>query len=166
MIEKKIGVNEEEAIEAYINKAESKQFYIEAFGKYQSQGGFVWVWSSWALFGGIFFLLYRKLYVEAIVFMAISILAGGLLPVAIIIWIASGGVFTFFIYKRYEKIRKSARDNDVDGILLLESLKELGGYNQWAIYVAVGLNVLFLIAIVVLGVNITNDPEMLKMLIK
>jgi len=74
MLERKNEVEEREAIKTYIDKPESEEFYINAFEKYQKQGGFVWVWSSWALWGGVFFLLYRKLYLEAIVFFAISLI--------------------------------------------------------------------------------------------
>ncbi len=164
MVEKKMDIDEE-AIKAYIGKPSVEDFYINAFKKYELNG-FTWIWSSWALMGGIFFLLYRKLYAEASVFFIISILASGNVYLALMIWIASGFIFTFFVYKRYEKIRKSAKENQVDDEMLLDSLQELGGYHQWALFVAVGLNMLVVIAILYFGMAIANDPQIIQNLAK
>ncbi|RRS31385.1 MAG: hypothetical protein P794_03745 [Epsilonproteobacteria bacterium (ex Lamellibrachia satsuma)] len=147
--------NEEEAIRAYINKPESEAYYINAFKAYENNGiaQFRWYWSWWAFFGGVFFLLYRKLYVEAAVFFLIGIMSSRMPIASFIIWIASGGIFIYFVYKRYKKIKAQVDANISNPSEQLQALRELGGYNQWAVWVAVALNVL-LIGFIIYAVSV------------
>lgn len=164
MIEKELNLTREEAIKAYINKPESEDFYIKAFEQYEVNGieRFKWVWSWWAFAGGIFFLLYRKLYIEALVFFILGIIASKVTFASIILWIASGGVFIYFVYKRYKKIVTTAIDHGIKGDMAIESLNELGGYNKWALNIAIILNVIVMIWFMYSAFILSNNPEMLR----
>ena len=58
---------ENKMVEAFVNKPEVTLWYENAFRKYNVNGveKLSWVWSWWAFFGGIFYLLYRKAYMPA-----------------------------------------------------------------------------------------------------
>jgi len=139
-----------EQIKAYINKPQSQQYYIDAFEKYTTNGidQFRWNWSWWAFGGGIFFLLYRKLYLEAAVFAVITFLSSFVPIASLIIWVISGGTLTYFVYQRYNKIKTQVEENIDDPIKQQESLIELGGYNNWALWIAVIINALVLLTII------------------
>lgn len=164
MIEEELGITREEAIKAYIDKPKSEDFYIDAFDRYEVNGveRFQWIWSWWALAGGVFFLLYRKLYIEALVFFTLSIIASQVSFAGIALMIASGGIFIYFVYKRYKKIVTTAVKHDIKGDIAIESLNELGGYNQWALYIAVALNLLVMIAFTYVAITLSNNPEALR----
>ena len=146
-------LSEKEAVAAYINKAESEEFYINAFDEYNIHGidQFSWKWSWWAFFGGIFFLLYRKLYIEALVFFLLATVISVIPFGGLVLWIASGGVFPYFVYKRYKKIRAEIDSKVSEKSEKIELLKRLGGYNDWAIWIAVFVNVLVMIGLLYLA---------------
>ncbi len=150
-------MNQEEIeyIKAYIDKPESEEFYIRAFEAY-TKGGidqFKWVWSWWAFAGGIFFLLYRKLYIEALVVFLVMSLAVTVPVVSMIIWIVTGALFPYLVFQRYKKGREMVANMPKDQALM--TLREFGGFNQWAIYLAVAVNILFLIYFVKFAYMIT-----------
>jgi len=135
-------IDQTEAIEAYIDKEKSEDFYKEAFAKYSVVGidQFQWHWSWWAFFGGVFYLLYRKLYLEALVYF-IAFATIGMIPfVGLIMWIVSGGVLPYFVYKRYKKTLAQVEDNLSNPDEQLSALRTVGGVNQWAIWVAVAFH--------------------------
>jgi len=141
--------NNIEYIKAYIDKPESENFYIDAFLDYTRNGveQFKWHWSWWALGGGVFFLLYRKLYIEALVFFLISSLASTVPVAYLIIWVVSGALFPYLVFKRYKKgleMVEHLRSEDEK----IRALREFGGYNQWAIYIGVVVNIISVIGFV------------------
>lgn len=138
-------LDESQAIEAYIDKPQSVEYYKKAFEKYNVAGvdRFAWNWSWWAFGGGMFYLLYRKLYVEALAYFFIFMIVGMLPVVSLILWIISGGVLPYFVYKRYRKIKEQVEANVSDSVEQIAVLKELGGVNKWAIWLAVVMSVLF-----------------------
>ncbi len=148
--------NEIEFIKAYINKPESEEFYIDAFNAYTKAGveQFKWKWSWWALAGGVFFLLYRKLYVEAIVFFLISSIASAVPVAYLIIWIISGALFPYLVFKRYQKGKEMVMQKFNSKEEQIEALREFGGYNQWAIYLGVAINVLVLMSIILVAYKV------------
>lgn len=134
-----MSLDYQEAINAYINKEKSEEYYHNAFAKYSAAGvdQFQWNWSWWAMFGGMFYLLYRKLYLEALVyFLAFAII--GMIPFAgIIMWIASGGILPYFVYRRYKKTLTQVETNITGTHEQLDALRTVGGVNNWAIWIAV-----------------------------
>jgi hypothetical protein len=138
-------LEEKKAIEAYIGTPKSVEYYKKAFQSYQIAGvdQFRWNWSWWAFGGGVFYLLYRKLYLEALVYFLIFIMLGFLPFISLILWIVSGGVLPYFVYKRYKKIKEQVETNLGDLDREIVALKELGGVNRWAIWLGIITSVLF-----------------------
>ncbi len=138
------------AIEAYIDKPKSQEYYKKAFEKYSASGvdQFQWNWSWWAMFGGVFYLLYRKLYIEALVYFILFVIIGMIPFVSLIFWIVSGGVLPYFVYKRYVKTKKQAEENIDDNSQQLEALRAVGGVNEWAIWVAVALHIVMWVFVI------------------
>lgn len=146
-------LNESQAIEAYIDKEKSEDFYKEAFAKYTAAGvdQFAWHWSWWAMFGGIFYLLYRKLYLEAFIYF-IAFATIGMIPfVGLVMWVASGGVLPYFVYKRYKKTLEQVEENLSSTEEQLAALRTVGGVNSWAIWLAVALHVLMWMGVFYFG---------------
>ncbi|MEE9444094.1 MAG: DUF2628 domain-containing protein [Cocleimonas sp.] len=132
------------SIEAYINKDTSTNFYQRGFAKYSAAGvdQFAWHWSWWAMFGGVFYLLYRKLYMEALVFFVLFAVIGMIPFAGLAAWIASGGILPYLVYKRYKKVKAQVETNFSNLNEQHNALREVGGYNQWAIWLGVALHVL------------------------
>ena len=153
-------LEESKAIEAYINKAQSNDFYRKGFAKYSAAGvdQFAWHWSWWAMFGGLFYLLYRKLYMEALILFVLFAVIGMIPVVGLVAWIATGGVLPYLVYKRYKKVKAQVEMNFADEDDQFKALREVGGYNQWAIWLGVALHVLmwvgvFYMVIVMMGMQ-------------
>ncbi len=146
-------MDETEAIEAYIDTPKTVDFYKDAFASYGVAGvdQFTWKWSWWAMFGGMFYLLYRKLYLEALAYFLIFATIGMIPIVGLILWILSGAVLPFLVYKRYKKTKAQVEKNLPDEREQLSALKELGGVNKWAIWLGVALH-LFLWMGVILAI--------------
>ncbi len=135
-------LDESQMIEAYIDKEKSEDFYKEAFAKYTVAGvdQFAWHWSWWAMFGGVFYLLYRKLYLEALVYFVLFATVGMIPFAGLIMWIASGGVLPYLVYKRYKKTKEQVEQNLSGDEVQLQALRTVGGVNQWAIWLGVALH--------------------------
>lgn len=150
------GVSDEyeaKMIEAFVGKEDEPErgfWYANAFSKYNVNGvdSMRWNWSWWALMGGIFFLLYRKAYAAAGGLFLISLVSGIIPFGGVIILILSGGYSPFFVYKVFKTKKLEIEAVEGDENKRIEMMKMLGGYNQWVIWVAVILNVLFLLAFV------------------
>ncbi len=140
---------DEQAIDAYINTPKTVEFYKEAFEKYTIAGvdQFKWHWSWWAFGGGVFYLLYRKLYLEAAIYLLVFSILINIPALNLLAWIVSGGVLPYLVYRRYKKIKKQVKKNIENPNKQLDVLKELGGVNKWAIWIAVLINGLFLGAV-------------------
>ncbi|HIC43252.1 MAG TPA: hypothetical protein EYO73_02860 [Sulfurimonas sp.] len=146
-------------IEAYINKPEVTQWYVNAFKSFNLNGIDLgkWHWSWWAFFGSVFFLLYRKSYTAAAVLSGLLII-GWFIPFGwMILWILSGGYSTYFVYKTYkEKYLEIQEANLEDENKNLEMMQALGGTNEWAIVVGILAQLFFWgSAIFMIGFSLT-----------
>lgn len=164
-----MDANEIEMIKAYIDKPKSEDFYIDAFEAY-SEGGidqFKWKWSWWAFAGGVFFLLYRKLYIEALIFFFVSAISSMVPVVSLVVWIVSGALFPYLVYLRYKKGKELALAKTSDRLEQLKILRTYGGYNQWAVYLGVVINIfvmLWLLYMITLFAGLPNAMDMQNML--
>ena len=155
-------IDENQAIEAYIDTPKTVDFYKKAFSQYTISGieKFSWQWSWWAMFGGMFYLLYRKLYLEAFAYFLIFAIIG-MIPVAgLILWILSGAVLPFLVYKRYKRIKAQVEENIPNESEQLNVLRELGGVNKWAIWVAVAVHAFLWTGILYTVIMIAGMPPM------
>jgi len=128
---------EKKMIEAFVNKPEKTLWYQNAFSKFDINGidSMKWVWSWWAFGGGWAFLLYRKQYIPAIVLFILSVITGAIPFASILLMILSGGFSTYFVYKGY-KNKKEEIESKIDDInKRIETMREVGGYNQWVVWV-------------------------------
>lgn len=154
-------LDESQAIEAYINTEKSETFYKNAFSKYSAAGvdQFQWHWSWWAMFGGVFYLLYRKLYLEALIYF-ILFAAVGTMPIpSLILWIVGGGVLPYFVYKRYKKTKAQVEQNLSGTQEQLGALRVVGGVNQWAIWIGVALHVIMWIGAIYMMIMMSTMPR-------
>lgn len=135
-------------IEAYIDKPEVTQWYVNAFKKFNINGVDVmkWHWSWWAFFGNVFYLLYRKSYMAAGILFLLTLVAGIIPFGGPILWVLTGGYAPYFVYKTYKEKRLEVEANIHDEEKRLETMRFVGGYNDWAIWVAVILHIFLWLA--------------------
>lgn len=126
-------------IEAYIDKPEVTQWYVNAFKRFNVNGVDIakWHWSWWAFFGSVFFLLYRKAYTAASVLFVLLVIAWFIPFGWIVLWTLSGGYSTYFIYKSYKEKRLEVEAQIQEEEKRLETMQILGGVNEWALVVGV-----------------------------
>ncbi len=124
-------------IEAFVGKPEKTLWYEMSFQKYNINGidTMKWNWSWWGFFGGFLFLLYRKQYLAALVVFIASMTLGMIPFMGLIIAILVGGYGTFFIYKGYKKRLHEIQSNIKDETLQIQTMREVGGYHQWVVWV-------------------------------
>ncbi len=136
-------------IEAYIDKPEVTQWYVNAFKKYNINGVDVikWNWSWWAFFGSFFYLLYRKAYLAAVVLFVLTLVIGIIPFGGLILWVLTGGYAPYFVYKNYKEKRAEAEAIIDDEQKRIETMRLVGGYNEWAIWVAVIIHIFIWLAI-------------------
>ena len=137
-------------VEAFIQKPEKTKWYIDAFGKFNVNGidKVAWVWSWWAFGGGIFYLLYRKAYLGALIFFLAN-LVSSIVPLGgILIWILQGGFSVYFVYLKYKNLKNEIESKIEDENERIKTMQQLGGYNNWAIWAGAILSVLALIGII------------------
>jgi len=137
-------------IEAFIQKPEKTKWYIDAFGRFNVNGidRVAWVWSWWAFGGGIFYLLYRKAYLGALIFFLANLVSSVIPLGGILIWILQGGFSVYFVYLKYKNLKAQIESQIEDENERIRTMQELGGYNTWAIWVGVILSILALIGII------------------
>lgn len=124
-------------IEAFIDKPEKTLWYQMAFKKYDVNGvdSMRWNWSWWAFFGGWGFLLYRKQYLASALIFVLSMLISFIPFAGFILSTFIGGFGTYIIYKGY-KTKLSEVEANVTNIKdRIETMRQIGGYNQWVIWV-------------------------------
>lgn len=136
---------ETKALEAFIN-SDSAEWYAEAFKKFsQVEHRYpVWKWSWWAFFGGIWFLFYRKLYLEGFAFWMIGIIITFLFgPWSMLpLMVCLGGFAPWILYRRYSKIKREVEYTTSDKKERLFLMEDLGGCNKWIIPLLIGLLIL------------------------
>ena len=137
-------------VEAFVGKPDQPDkglWYANAFSKYDVNGvdTLKWFWSWWAFGGGIWFLLYRKAYAAAGALFLISLVSTFIPFAGLIVWILTGGFSTYFVYKVYKTKKLEIEAAEGDENRRIQMMQELGGYNQWALIVAVVLNALVII---------------------
>lgn len=131
-------------IEAYIDKPEVTQWYVNAFSRYSINGIDVtrWNWSWWAFFGGVFYLLYRKAYLPAIILFVLNLLVGVIPFGHLILWILTGGYAPYFVYKTYKEKLLEVDTVFNDRAKKIETLRVLGGTNVWALWAGIIVSVI------------------------
>ncbi len=137
-------------IEAFIQKPEKTKWYIDAFSKFNVNGidKVAWVWSWWAFGGGVFYLLYRKAYLGALIFFLAN-LVSSLIPLGgILIWILQGGFSVYFVYLKYKNLKNEIESKIEDEDERIKTMQQLGGYNNWALWAGAILSILALIGII------------------
>ncbi len=148
-------------VEAFVDKPDVTQWYEEAFATYEHNGveSMRWYWSWWAFFGGFLFLLYRKQYVAALVLFLLSTVASAIPFGGFIVMILSGGYATYFIYKGYKEKRaqiEAAIDDEAERI---ETMRRVGGYHQWVVWIYVVMALLFWFGVAVMLFPLLPDPD-------
>jgi len=135
-------------IEAFVNKPEKTLWYKMAFAKYNINGvnNIKWNWSWWAFFGGWAFLLYRKQYLASAMLFILTMIASFIPFFGLFLAILVGGFGTYIIYQGYIKKRIEIEENISDMQERIDTMKQIGGYNQWVVWFYGAF-----IAIVVLG---------------
>jgi len=130
---------EKAMLEAFVNKPEKTLWYQQAFSKFNINGidTMKWVWSWWAFFGGWAFLLYRKQYIPALILFVLSILASAVPFGGLLVAILAGGFSTYFVYKGYKQKKAEIENAISDPQKRIETMREIGGYNQWVVWVYV-----------------------------
>ncbi len=113
-------------------------------------------WSWWAFFASWGFFLYRKMYLQAAIFFIASMLLQGL---GLIVMIVSGVSAFYFYTKKLEKDLQIAGYGQREFPQVLDSLKSLGGFHSWVVWVAIIFNAIFLILILVgfLGLSVAEN---------
>lgn len=137
-------------IEAFVNKPEKTSWYQNTFNKYQVNGidKMTWNWSWWAFFGGVFFLLYRKAYLPALGLFGATVVLGWIPFVSLILWILTGGLASYFVYKTYSQKKQEIEGTIEDSQKRIETMQQVGGYNSWVVWLGIILNTLLGIFIV------------------
>ncbi|MDQ7042508.1 MAG: DUF2628 domain-containing protein [Sulfurimonas sp.] len=147
-------------IEAFIDKPEKTLWYQMAFSKFNANGidKPTWHWSWWGFFGGFLFLLYRKAYIPALILFIASMTIGMIPFGGLLLMILSGGYSTYFIYKVYKDklLQTEMLVDDYDK--RIQTMRELGGYNQWVIWVYA-----IFMSIIILGMFFTVLIPLLAM---
>ncbi len=140
---------DDQMIEAFVNKPEVTAWYKMAFSRYNVNGidKMSWVWSWWAFFGGVFYLLYRKAYLPALGLFVLTIVSFAIPFGGLIVWIVTGGLAPYFVYQTYKSKKAEIEANIADEQKRIETMRAVGGYNDWAIWLAVALHVLMWISV-------------------
>ncbi len=136
-------------IEAFVNKPEKTFWYQNAFSKFNYNGvdAMQWHWSWWAFGGGFLFLLYRKQYMAALALFVLSIVASIIPFGGVAVMILSGGYSTYFVYKGYRQKRAEIEATIEDEEKRIETMRYVGGYHQWVVWVYIVFVLLFLVGV-------------------
>jgi len=148
-------------IEAFIDKPSKTLWYQNAFEKFNLHGVSrpKWHWSWWAFGGGAAFLLYRKQYLAAFILFFVSISLGMIPFLSIIIMILAGGYSTYFIYKGFRKKLEEIEQNIEDEETRIETMRAVGGYHSWVVWVYGILSALFFFVVIFAITTIIEAPS-------
>ena len=124
-------------IEAFVDKPDVLPWYNNAFSKFNVNGvdALKWHWSWWAFGGGFLYLLYRKAYIPALVLFMLSMTVGMIPYASFGLMILGGGLAPYFVYKRFQDKKQEIEANIQDRETRIETMREIGGYHQWVIWV-------------------------------
>ncbi len=142
---------EDKMVEAFVNKDDKTLWYKYAFSKYNVNGvdTLKWQWSWWAFGGGFGFLLYRKAYLASLIVFIAGIVLGLIPFITLAIMILTGGYSTYFVYKTYKDKKEEIERTISDDETRIETMREVGGYHQWVIWVYTALMALVFLGIFV-----------------
>lgn len=136
---------EDKLIEAFIDKPAETLWYQNAFKKFAMVDGdsMQWHWSWWAFGTGFLFLLYRKEYFASFALFIISLLMS-FIPIigGILSMVLAGGYSTYFIYKGYKTKLAVIESKYRDKEQRVKAIREVGGYNQWVVWVYIALTLI------------------------
>ena len=159
-----LAVEREEDFRAYLGPRADK--YLLKFKRFttKEEDGFALTWHWPAFFFGFWWMLYRKLYVWALVALALWLIPHLALP-AWFIW----GVVANYLYYLQAKRKISDFRNRSYTALPAVTLAEIGGVNRWVWGLAVLFAVMIGAAIILGGVflyqlfrEFLNWPEYLQ----
>ena len=152
-----VETNNQQLLEAYVQKPEKMKYYQEGLNKMKHSGifTFAWHWSWWAFFGGWAFLLYRKAYIPALVAFLVMSFAGSIIPVFgyLVGMILLGGSSAYFVLKRFDELENTLSGTIEDKARAMQSL---GGFHTWVIWLVVGLIGLTLLVFLMLGILMSS----------
>jgi len=126
-----------EEFEAYVGP--NAGAYLDVFARFPSEGGpaFAFSWNWPAFFCGVWWYLYRKMYLWAAVDFALSVVLGWtfLVPLFWAVIRALTGNYLYFLQAE-RKVREAAA-YPVDGPARLARLAREGGVHRWVAWAAV-----------------------------
>lgn len=140
---------EQAMIEAFVGKPDKFSWYKKAFSQFSVNGisTMKWNWSWWAFFGTCWFLIYRKAYLSGLVVFILFVITSWIPLTGLIISILTGGYSTYFVYKIY-KVKKDEIEKSIDDEQKrIETMKIVGGYNNWVVWLAIILNGLIIVGL-------------------
>ncbi|MCJ7765935.1 MAG: DUF2628 domain-containing protein, partial [Thiovulaceae bacterium] len=116
---------DDKMVETFVNKPDTTAWYQNAFSQYSVNGvdKMTWVWSWWAFFGGIFYLLYRKAYLPALLLFVISIVSSRIPFGGLAVWIATGGLAPYYVYKTYQSKKAEIEATVADEQKRIETMR-------------------------------------------
>ncbi len=145
---------EDRMLEAFIQKPEKVFWYKSAFSKFNINGihKAAWVWSWWAFIGSFWYLLYRKAYMPALALFGINFIASLILSLlgSLIVSILAGGYSVYYVHKTYKERKTEIEATISDTEKRIETMRLIGGYNEWVIWVSVIFVVITFLAIIAL----------------
>jgi len=146
---------EDRMIAAFVGKPEKVEYYRSAFYLYNKDGAekMRWKWSWWAFFGNLWYFLYRKAYLAALVAFILSIVFGIVHFGGLIFSILVGGFGVYFVYKKYKDLKSEIEAQTEDEDERIKLMIQNGGYNTWVIWLVVILTILGLVG-AILGSSI------------
>jgi len=159
-----LAVGAEEDYRAFLGPRADN--YLVKFKKFtdKEEEGFALTWHWPAFFFGFWWLLYRKLYVWALVALALWLIPHLVLPV----WFIWGAVANYLYYLRAKRKISDFRNRSFTALPAV-TLAEIGGVNRWVWVLAVLLAVIIGVAIILGGVflyqlfrEFLNWPEYLE----
>lgn len=153
---------EQKMIEAFVDKEEKTLWYQHAFSRYSINGieSLQWVWSWWAFFGGVFYLLYRKAYLAALGLFVLSFVASSVPLAGLIVWVLSGGYGVYFVRRVYLDRKREIEAHISVEDERIETMRRLGGCNNWVIWVYAAFVLLTMIGVIyaIVAVSMLTEP--------
>lgn len=135
------------------NNTDTFRFYKNAFSKYNVNGveKFALVWTWWGFFFSSLMLIYRRLYVEAVIWIvASSILAGSTAGVLGLLVLVAGGVLPpYLIYKKFMRIIRRCNELNMGYEQKIQTLKEAGGLSSLIVIIIAGVFIIGAIVVVI-----------------